>query len=176
MLSVEFYNFTAIELSTIFIYIGTVQIIIQGFLIDKLTNRVGQEKLLIVGSMMMAISIFLMPLLKNLLFFYLINTILSAGYGIMNTTIPALISKKAKVNEQGRFLGVASSIAAIALIPGPLFSGLLIDIGSLVAPFFVSGFLLLASLIIGYMVYSQSTKIKLEQSNIKIEDTFKKRQ
>jgi predicted MFS family arabinose efflux permease len=155
ILSIEFYNFTPLVLSTIFVFIGLVQIILQGFLIFKLAKKFGEEKLIILGPMIMALGIFLMPLFKNLLFFYLTNSLVAAGYGIINTTIPALISKKAKIDEQGKFLGVASSVASIANIPGPLFGGLIIDFGGIVAPFLISAIMLSMSFVLGCKVYKQ---------------------
>jgi MFS family permease len=155
LLSIEFFNFSPLDLSFIFIYIGLIQIIIQGFLIDKLTKKFKEEKLIVVGPIIMALGIFLMPLLNNLAFFYLTNLLLAAGYGIINTTIPALISKKVAFNEQGKLLGVAASVASIASIPGPLFGGLLVEIGGLIAPFIISALMLLLSFVISCKVYKK---------------------
>lgn len=158
LLTSEFYNFTAFDLSLVFIYIGLVQIIIQGFLIDKLTKKLGEEKLIIIGPLIMAIGIFFMPLFKNLLFFYFTNSLLAAGFGIMNTTIPSIISKKAKSDQQGTYLGVASSVASIANIPGPLLGGLLVDLSGITTPFIISSLLLLISLVIGCITFKQCKK------------------
>ncbi len=155
ILGIQYYNFSALDLSYIFIYIGLVQVILQGFLIDKLTKRLGGEKLLIIGPIVMGTGIFLTPLFKNVLFFYFTNALLAAGFGIMNTTIPSLISKTAKPAEQGQFLGVAASVASISNIPGPLFGGLIIEFGGIVAPFLLSAFLLLISVGIGYKIFTQ---------------------
>jgi predicted MFS family arabinose efflux permease len=164
LLSFDFYNFTPFDLSLIFIYIGIVQIIIQGFLIDKLTRKLGEEKLIIIGPLIMAIGIFFIPIIKNLLFFYFTNALLAAGFGIMNTTIPSLISKKAKLDQQGIYLGVASSVASIANIPGPLLGGLLVDLGGIAAPFLISSILLLISLVISCKVFKQCV-LKKRNSN-----------
>ena len=155
LLGIQYYNFSVLDLSYIFIYIGLVQVILQGFLIDKLTKRLGGEKLLIIGPIIMGIGVFLTPLFKNVLFFYFTNALLAAGFGIMNTTIPSLISKTAKSDEQGQFLGVAASVASISNIPGPLFGGLMVEFGGIVAPFLFSAFLLLISVGIGYKIFSQ---------------------
>jgi len=155
LLGIQYYNFSALDLSYIFIYIGLVQVILQGFLIDKLTKKLGGEKLLIIGPIIMGIGVFLTPLFKNVLFFYFTNALLAAGFGIMNTTIPSLISKTAKSAEQGQFLGVAASVASISNIPGPLFGGLMVEFGGIVAPFLFSAFLLLISVGIGYKIFSQ---------------------
>ena len=96
-----------------------------------------------------------MPLFKDLIVFYVTNALIAAGFGIMNTTIPSLISKKAKSNEQGTYLGVTASVASIANIPGPLLGGLLVDLGGITTPFLLSSFLLLISLVIGCKVFKQ---------------------
>jgi len=155
LLGIQYYNFSALDLSYIFIYIGLVHVILQGFLIDKLTKRLGGEKLLIIGPIIMGIGVFLTPLFKNVLFFYFTNALFAAGFGIMNTTIPSLISKTAKSDEQVQFLGVAASVASISYIPGPLFGGLMVEFGGIVAPFLFSAFLLLISVGIGYKIFSQ---------------------
>jgi predicted MFS family arabinose efflux permease len=167
LLSIEYYAFTALDLSYIFIYIGIVQIILQGFLISKLTKKIGEEKLIVIGTVIMAMGIFLMPLFKNLLLFYFTNSLLAAGFGIMNATIPSFISKKAKLNEQGRFLGVAASIASIANIPGPLLGGLIVDYGGIVAPFLISALLLLLSFGISFRVYTQSQLNRIKDKSSK---------
>ena len=165
LLGIQYYNFSALDLSYIFIYIGLVQVFLQGFLIDKLTKKLGGEKLLIIGPIVMGIGVFLTPLFKSVLFFYFTNALLAAGFGIMNTTIPSLISKIAKPVEQGQFLGVAASVASISNIPGPLFGGLIVEFGGIVAPFLISAFLLLISVGIGYRIFSQHQLINQKQQN-----------
>lgn len=159
LLSFDFFNFSAFDLSLVFIFIGLVQIIIQGFSIDKLTKKLGEEKLIIIGPLIMAVGVLFMPLIKNLMFFYITNALIAAGFGIMNTTIPSIISKKAKFDQQGTYLGVTSSVASIANIPGPLLGGLLVDLGGIITPFLISSVLLLISLVIGCKVFKQC-KIK----------------
>jgi predicted MFS family arabinose efflux permease len=155
LLSFDFFNFSAFDLSLVFIYIGLVQIVIQGFLIHRLTKKLGEEKLVIIGPLIMALGIFIMPLFKDLIVFYFTNALIAAGFGIMNTTIPSIISKKAKSNEQGTYLGVTTSVASIANIPGPLLGGLLVDLGGITTPFLLSSFLLLISLVISCKVFKQ---------------------
>ncbi len=40
---IDFYNFTALESPYVFIYIGSIQIIIQGFLMGKISKRFGER-------------------------------------------------------------------------------------------------------------------------------------
>ncbi|UCH31337.1 MAG: MFS transporter [Candidatus Bathyarchaeota archaeon] len=154
LLSIDFFNFNSLELSYVFIYIGLIQIVMQGFLINTLSRRLGEEKLIALGPMLMATGTILMPIFQNLVIFYLTNALLAAGFGIINTAIPAFLSKRISPNEQGSILGIASSIASIANIPGPLIIGLIYDFVSSFVPFFISAFMLAIAFLIGCRIYS----------------------
>jgi len=153
LLSIDYFNFSSLELSYIFIYIGLIQIFMQGFLIGKISKRFGEEKLIAAGSVIMAVGTFLMPIFRNLAAFYLTNAALAAGVGLTNTAIPAFLSKRASSNEQGSVLGVASSVTSISNIPGPLFAGLIYDLAGSIAPFAISAAFLTAAFAIGFKVY-----------------------
>jgi MFS family permease len=153
LLSIAFFNFGSLELSYVFIYIGLIQILLQGFLINSLSRRWGEEKLVVIGPIIIATGIVLMPLFQSLIIFFFTNLLIAAGFGIINTSIPALLSKRVSPDEQGSILGVTSSVSSIANIPGPLFSGLIFDILGLVAPFLVSAFFLAAAFGLGCRVY-----------------------
>ncbi len=83
------------------------------------------------------------------------NALIATGFGMVNMAIPALISKKAQLEEQGIVLGVAGPVVSIANIPGPLLGGLIIDFGGLSAPFFISAYMLIISVGIGCRVYGE---------------------
>ncbi len=153
-LSVDLFNFGSLELSFVFIYIGLIQIIMQGFLINPLSIRLGEEKLIALGPILMAIGTIIMPIFQNVVIFYFANSLLSAGFGIINTAIPAFLSKRISLNEQGSILGIASSVASIANIPGPYVIGVIYAFAGSFVPFFISAVMLAASFVIGCRVYS----------------------
>ena len=154
LLSMDFFNFGSLELSFVFIYIGLIQIIMQGFLINPLSTRFGEEKLIALGPILMAIGTLMMPIFQNVLIFYFSNSLLAAGFGIINTAIPAFLSKRISPNEQGSILGIASSVASIANIPGPLIIGAIYAFAGSFVPFFISAVMLATSFVIGCRVYS----------------------
>ena len=117
LLGIDFFNFDSLQLSYVFIYIGLVQIIMQGFLINTLSKKFGDQKLITLGPILMALGTFLMPSIQNVIVFFLANSLLASGFGLINTSIPAFISKKISPTEQGSMLGIASSVSSIANIP-----------------------------------------------------------
>jgi predicted MFS family arabinose efflux permease len=154
LLSIDFFNFNSLELSYVFIYIGLIQIVMQGFLINPLSRRLGEEKLIALGPILMATGTFLMPIFQNLAVFYLTNALLAAGFGIINTSVPAFLSKRTSLDEQGSILGIAGSVVSIANIPGPLIIGLIYDISGSFVPFFISAVMLATAFLLGCRVYS----------------------
>ena len=153
LLGFELFNFDSLQLSFVFIYIGLIQIVMQGFLISWLSKRFGEEKLIALGPTLMAIGVFVMPVFQNLGIFYLANSLLAAGFGLINTSIPAFLSKRSSSNEQGSVLGIVSSIASIANIPGPLIIGFVYDVAGSFVPFLFSALMLAAAFLISCRVY-----------------------
>lgn len=153
LLGLDFYNFDSLQLSYVFIYIGLIQILMQGFLINWLSKKLGEKKLITIGPTLMAAGILLMPLFQNLTIFYLANSLLASGFGIINTSIPSFLSKRSSANEQGSTLGIVNSIASIANIPGPLFIGVIYDVAGYFVPFLISAIMLTTAFIISCRVY-----------------------
>ena len=166
LLGIDFFNFDSLQLSYVFIYIGLVQIIMQGFLINKLSKKFGDQKLITLGPILMALGTFLMPSIQNVIVFFLANSLLASGFGLINTSIPAFISKKISPTEQGSMLGIASSVSSIANIPGPLIIGLIYDFAGPFISFFISTVLLATAAIIGLKVYRRENSPTYKINNI----------
>jgi MFS family permease len=154
LLGLDLFNFDSFQLSIVFIYIGLIQILMQGFLISWLSKRFGDEKLIALGPILMAMGVFVMPVFQNLFIFYLSNALLAAGFGLINTSIPAFLSKRSSGSEQGSVLGILSSVASIANIPGPLIIGVVYDVAGSFVPFAFSSVLLVIGFLLGCRVYS----------------------
>jgi ACDE family multidrug resistance protein len=120
----------------------------------------GEEKLILLGPAVMATGIILMPVFQNVVFFFFTNSLLAAGFGLINTSIPAFLSKRISLDEQGGILGIAGSVASIANIPGPLIIGFVYAFAGSFVPFFISAVMLAAAFLIGCRVYSACKFLK----------------
>ena len=152
LLGVIFFGFGSVEMSYFFIYMGTIQIVWQGVLIGRLTEKIGEEKLIAFGPLLLMLGIFLMPLIPNIVIFVFSLTMISLGAGMMRTVVPSFISKISPANEQGGILGVTNGVASIARVPGPLIGGYLFEFAGLAAPFFASAGMLIVAFGFGFRV------------------------
>jgi len=156
----EFFGFTEFDLSLVFVFIGALQFVIQGFLMDILSEKVGDIKLIVIGIVILSLAIALMPYLPYIIMFYILISLLSTGSGFIRTSIPGLISKITSEEEQGKYMGYAQSSASLALIPGPLIAGITYEYISFEAPFLISSILVFLTLFLTIKVYIQLKKGK----------------
>ena len=83
LLGVIFFGFGSVEMSYFFIYMGTIQIMWQGVIIGRLTEKIGEEQLIAFGPLLLMLGIFLMPLIPNIALFVFSLTIICLGSGMM---------------------------------------------------------------------------------------------
>jgi MFS family permease len=153
LLGIEFFGFGELEMSYFFMYIGVVQIVLQGFLIGKMTNRWGEKNLILLGSLLMMTGMFIVPIFNSLPIFLTALTMMSSGVGTLGTVLPSYISKKASVNKQGGILGAAQGMGSIARIPGPLIGGFIAEYAGLPYAFFLSATLVLIAFVFGFRIF-----------------------
>jgi len=153
LLGIAFFGFAELEMSYFFMYIGVVQIVLQGILIGRLTKRWGEENLMVFGSLLMALGMLFMPLFPSIVVFFASITLISSGIGTLNTVLPSFISKRTPADEQGGMLGVAQSVGSIARIPGPLVGGLVAEFAGLNVAFILSAVIVMFAFVLGFKVF-----------------------
>jgi len=158
LLGISYFGFTELEMSYFFMYIGVVQIVLQGVLIGKLAKRHGEENLTVLASLLIALGMFIMPLFPNIVAFFAALTMTSSGFGILNTVLPSYLSKRTAADEQGGMMGVAQSVGSIARIPGPLVAGFVADLAGLHAAFLLGSAIVLVAFILGLKVFRTPTQ------------------
>jgi DHA1 family tetracycline resistance protein-like MFS transporter len=165
LLGIAFFAFAELEMSYFFMYIGLVQIVLQGILIGRLAARWGEENLIVFGSLLMALGMFFMPLYPNLVVFVGSITLISSGIGTLNTVLPSFLSKRTPSDEQGGMLGVAQSVGSIARIPGPLVGGFVAEFAGLNLVFFISAALVLICFFVGFKLF-RDHKSSVQQTEV----------
>ena len=153
LLGIAFFGFAELEMSYFFIYVGVVQIVLQGVLIGRLAARWGEENLLVFGSLLLALGMFFMPLYPSIVIFFASITLISSGIGTLNTVLPSFLSKRTPADEQGGMLGIAQSVGSIARIPGPLVGGIVAEFAGLDVAFFISAALVMTCFFLGFKLF-----------------------
>jgi DHA1 family tetracycline resistance protein-like MFS transporter len=150
----------------LFAYIGILSAIMQGGLMGILSKRFGEVKLIAAGSLILVVSLFLVPFVSpewgGLTGLLAGIAAFAIGNSISTPSLTSLGSKFAPPDKQGATLGVLQSSASLARAVGPALGGVLlysataathIDDASLFRTFWAaSAIMLLAFLLSLYFV------------------------
>lgn len=129
--TIERFGYTAEQNGYIFAFIGILAVIFQGGLFSRLVKRFGENPLMVLGCLMMAASLFVIPYITPVFggLIALIGTItfLTIGNSMAAPAITSLASKISDANEQGKALGVIQAGASLARAIGPAVGGVLLN-------------------------------------------------
>ena len=117
------FGWGAKELGWLFVIIGAIAAVVQGFLFGRIERRTGARALLIVGLFGMALSIAAVPYAVSSLLVYAWTVPLALTNSLFAPAASGLVSVYAAPTEQGTILGAAQAFAALGRSAGPLAAG-----------------------------------------------------
>lgn len=109
-------------------YIGVVVVIVQGGLIGRIVPRIGEQRTAVIGSAIMAVSLAALPHVPSWPLALATLGLLAVGQGFVSPTLATLLSRAARVDQQGSTLGVGQGMGAAARAIGPITAGWLYDV------------------------------------------------
>ncbi|MBI4432409.1 MAG: MFS transporter [Candidatus Omnitrophica bacterium] len=139
---------TAKEVGMQFVAMGLVTVLVQGGLIRLLVHRFREERLFLVGSILMVAGLGLIPFATSAPILTVYLSIMAIGASLNGPTLTSLISKKADPRRIGATLGGSQGLAALGRVIGPAWGGFLYAF-SFRMPFLVTALILSTSIIIG---------------------------
>jgi len=129
------------EIAYVFAYIGVLVVIVQGFLVGRLSRRWGDVRLAVIGAVVLAAGLAAIPLAPSPLLLALALAGVAFGQGTTTPAISALVSRRGGRTDQGTLLGVSQSLSALGRVAGPVLAGILFAGVSIGAPYFMGGLL-----------------------------------
>ncbi len=116
---------------------GLLGAVIQGGMIRKLVPRWGENRLMIVGLALNAVSLLALPLSPSYGMTYLFLIPLGLGSALLNPCLSAMISKNADASRQGSTMGLSQGFASLARAFGP-FVGLWVFAWNAALPYWIA--------------------------------------
>lgn len=152
-------DWSAIDLGIFLAYSSVIMFVVQGPVLNRLSKLLSSESLVLIGSLLLVVSFFLMSQ-QSLVLLYVAITLLSLGNGLMWPSFLALLSRTGTSGTQGAIQGYGTSMGSIASMLGLVMGGILFEkIATLV---FVIGsviFLLIALLLVLKLFKNKRPKV-----------------
>ena len=108
-------------------YVGVLSVIVQGFLVGRLTSRFREDVLIVVSVMLMGLSLLGWALAPSVLWLYVIMTPTALSGGLLNTLLSSTLTKAVEPHEIGGILGLSSSVESSTRIIAPILGGILLQ-------------------------------------------------
>ena len=129
------FGFTAASIGLVFSFIGVVLAVVQGVLVGKVVKRVGEARLISFATLLIAISLGLVPFSRTVPLLMVTLAVLSIGMGFNGPSLSSMVSKTSDPNDQGGILGLASALASLGRVIGPAWGGFLFDRFGMTMPY-----------------------------------------
>jgi len=121
------FNFTARDTGFVLTYVGVLSVIVQGFLVGRLTSRFREDALIAVSVLLMGLSLLGWALAPSVLWLYVIMTPTALSGGLLNTLLSSTLTKAVEPQEIGGILGLSSSVESSTRIIAPILGGILLQ-------------------------------------------------
>lgn len=156
---------TAAQVGVQFSVLGLIAVVVQGGLIRPLSKRFAEERIFLVGNVIMFIGMVLMALSTTLTFLTVGLSVMAFGNSLNSPTINSLISKEADPNMMGTVMGVSQSMAGLGRVIGPTWGGFLFGLNAY-APFWVTSVVLLGLIILSKQLWNIKVGKHINDSDV----------
>jgi MFS transporter, DHA1 family, tetracycline resistance protein len=152
------------QVGYVFAYVGLISAILQGGLIGRLTQRFGEERLLVCGLALIGVGLAALPFAHDVPILAAVLTGLALGMGLMQPTLNSLISQQAGGEEQGEIMGVSQSVASLSRVLGPFAAGFCFAAFGRNSPYFVGAVLTGIALLLALNLMRGLTTARLAEA------------
>ncbi len=111
------------EAGHFFAYVGVFIALTQGFLVGRLTARLGEARLVVVGLAATSLGLAAIPLVESYAMFFAVAPLVAIGNGLAFPALTALYSHACEQERAGELLGESQSMLTAGRIAGPVWGG-----------------------------------------------------
>ncbi|MFW9979057.1 MAG: MFS transporter [Candidatus Thorarchaeota archaeon] len=120
------YGVSPLEIGAFFGVLGVITII-GNIIFGKLSDRLGRKWLIVIGSFVGALSLYVFMIATDIIGFYIGGAILGVAMSMRGPTIQALTADLTDTRSYGTIMGMMGAISNSAYVVGPLLGGVLYD-------------------------------------------------
>ncbi len=121
------FNLTARDTGLVLTYVGVLSVIMQGFLVGRLTSRYREDVLISISVVLMGLSLFGWAFAPSVLWLYISTTPIALAGGLLNTLLSSTLTKAVAPQEIGGILGLSASVESSTRIIAPILGGVLLQ-------------------------------------------------
>jgi DHA1 family tetracycline resistance protein-like MFS transporter len=158
------FELTARDTGFVLTYVGVLSVIVQGFLVGRLTSQYREDILITASVVLMGISLLGWALAPSVLWVYIIMTPTALSGGLLNTLLSSTLTKAVAPQEIGGILGLSAAVESSTRIIAPILGGVLLErIGTWAPGVFGAVIMALVSVYVFITIYNHPIVATLNQ-------------
>lgn len=121
------FNLSARDTGLLLTYVGILSVIVQGFLVGRITNKFREDIVMVICVALMAVSLAGWAMAPSVIALIVVLTPTAISGGILNTLLSSTLTKAVDPQEVGGILGLATSVESATRIFAPVIGGALLQ-------------------------------------------------
>lgn len=113
--------------AVLFAFLGVMAALTQGVLLRRLAPRLGEGRLTVGGSLLLALGYIVLAMSGAVWMLYASVVLTALGFGLAGPSLSSLVSRRATPREQGVLMGTMQSVASFTRVVGPVWAGAAFD-------------------------------------------------
>ena len=159
------FNLTARDTGLVLTYVGVLSVIMQGFLVGRLTSRYREDLLISISVVLMGLSLFGWAFAPSVLWLYISTTPIALAGGLLNTLLSSTLTKAVAPQEIGGILGLSAAVESATRIIAPLLGGVLLQqVGTWAPGIFGAVIMVGVSIYVFITIYNHPIVFTLKQN------------
>lgn len=127
-------------------YLGGVGVIVRSLILGRAVDRLGEARLARVGTVLLAGGLAATGLAHGLAVLLVGFTLMPLGTAFLFPCVTGMLSRVVRSAERGLYMGVQHTFGGVSRVVFPIGAGVLMDRFGVGVPFWIAGFLVLATL------------------------------
>ncbi|MBL0938648.1 MAG: MFS transporter [Gemmatimonadaceae bacterium] len=133
----------------VFMYIGTLSVVVRALLLGKVVDRFGEPRLSRVGLVLLAAGLLGISFSRDYFTLAIAVGLLPLGTAFTFPCVTAMLSRVVSSTERGLYMGVQQTYGGITRVAFPIILGMAFDATGQASPFWISAAMVLGTLAMG---------------------------
>jgi len=125
------YGSTSTEIGNVMAFMGVCTFVFGGVLMKKMKDRVGDQRLLLIGIVLLLASYVVMPTLPTFTSFFIFVVIFNAGTNFVRPILSTNLSRAVGADKQGAISGYSTTVNSLGRSISPLIATAWLQMGGM---------------------------------------------
>ncbi|MCW4012202.1 MAG: MFS transporter [Candidatus Bathyarchaeota archaeon] len=125
------YGSTSTDIGNLMAFMGVCTFVFGGVLMKKIKMKIGDQKLLLLGIVLMITAYFVMPNLPTFSTFFIFVVIFNAGNNFIRPVLTSNLSRSVEADKQGTISGYSTTVNSLGRSVSPLIATGWLQLGGL---------------------------------------------